>query len=176
MNIKKLTQQLYFFENMIKEFAESKLEKAYDLFLKKEGYDLRDTDNNDHLRFATWYLSKEGGLVLEYTEVTPHDIPSGVTLRYPTTDLNIEVTQKENSELPQVLKWEYVDFEDYAHVARTFCGNYKITYIVTEAQYVAQKSWSSVWVMSHADLDKLKEFCNRDWIELLDKSRNTDSE
>ncbi len=86
--MKELTDKIECLESLILKFAQSKIEDANDKFARTHGYDLRKTDNNDHLKFYRWELD-ENEIVLLYGEVTPHDCPYSVELRYKTDALNI---------------------------------------------------------------------------------------
>lgn len=86
--MKELTRKIDFIENMIIKFAQSKMNDANDVFKRRHGYDLRETQNNDHLRFCNWKIDNDY-IVLIYVEVTPHDCPYGIELEYLLSDLSI---------------------------------------------------------------------------------------
>ena len=90
-NMKELVKKVDFFENMMLKFAEGKMDEANNAFVERHGYDLRKTDNNDHLEFYRWGVY-HNTIVLSYREVTPHDCPYGIDLEYKLDDLFINCT------------------------------------------------------------------------------------
>lgn len=86
--MKELTEKIEYLESLVLKFAQGKINEANDKFSMAHGYDLRETDNNDYLKFYRWEL-EENELILLYGEVTPHDCPYSVELRYKTDALNI---------------------------------------------------------------------------------------
>ncbi len=86
--MKEIVKKVEFLESMILKFAKSKLNEANDAFAKRHGYDLRKTNNNDHLVFRSWEIEGEN-IILSYREVTPHDCPYGVELEYKLSELSI---------------------------------------------------------------------------------------
>jgi hypothetical protein len=86
--MKELIEKAELLESIMVKFAEGKMEEANDAFKSRHGYDLRDKKNNDHLVFCRWGI-EDNILVLLYGEITPHDCPYSVELRYSTKDLFI---------------------------------------------------------------------------------------
>lgn len=81
-------EKLQMFESLIVQLGENKLQEAYNAFKNRHGYDLRDPKNGDHLVFDNWTV-EEGELVLSYREITPHDCPYYVELRYMVENLTL---------------------------------------------------------------------------------------
>lgn len=81
-----MVEKIEYLEKIINDFAISQLDNANDKFNRRHGYDLRSTDNPDHLVFNSWEIENEE-LTINYREVTPHDCPYGVELIFPTTKL-----------------------------------------------------------------------------------------
>ena len=79
--MKELIKKAELFEKLMLNFAEGKMDEANDAFAKRHGYDLRKTDNTDHLKFSRWEI-EDDILVLSYREITPHDFPYSVELRF----------------------------------------------------------------------------------------------
>jgi len=86
--MKELVKKVDLFESMMLKFAQGKMNEANDAFAERHGYDLRETKNNDHLKFCRWEIEDET-LILSYCEVTPHDCPYGIDLEYKLSDLSI---------------------------------------------------------------------------------------
>jgi|GEM_PF-4494863 hypothetical protein len=70
-----------FLENLITRLARDNFNKANDRFAEKYGYDLRDTNNSDKLKFISW-LVDDKILELRYKEITPHDVPYYISLYF----------------------------------------------------------------------------------------------
>ena len=86
--MKELVEKVDLFESMMLKFAKGKIDEANDAFAKRHGYDLRKTNNNDHLVFCRWGI-EDDTLILSYGEVTPHDCPYGIDLEYKLSELSI---------------------------------------------------------------------------------------
>ena len=96
----------------IRDFAISKMEEANDVFTKEQGYDLRKTNNGDHLRFSNFEIRKNT-LILRYKEVTPHDCPASVGLEYPLSDLPFLISQPSLTEKEKEVIDEWIRRVEY---------------------------------------------------------------
>jgi len=86
--MKKILRKIVFFESMILRFAESKIDDAYNAFVKWHGYDIRKKENDDHLKFINWEV-EDKILILTYEEITQHDCPYIIELEYNLDEINI---------------------------------------------------------------------------------------
>jgi len=81
-----MIEKIEFLEKIINDFAQSQLDNANEKFRVRHNYDLRDTDNPDHLVFKSWEVEGDE-LTINYKEVTPHDCPYGIELTFPLLKL-----------------------------------------------------------------------------------------
>jgi hypothetical protein len=99
-------------DELIELFAESKLEDAYNAFIKRHGYDPRG-HANDHLKYYTYDIEQEGEeedlfeepkgpiyvIELTYGEVTRHDCPYSITTSYFLDDVKKEIRELQISKI-----------------------------------------------------------------------------
>lgn len=80
-------------DDFLLEYQESRLEDAYNQFIKYYGYDPRDS--GDKLEANSWDLS-EVEITFNYCEITPHDNPYSVSLEVEFKKLQEILTKKYN--------------------------------------------------------------------------------
>lgn len=93
-NINDIIPKATFLEKIISVFAENKMDEANEAFARRHGYDLRKTNNNDHLRFSGWMID-DNTLVLFYREITPHDCPYDIDLTYNLDNVQLTLNNQE---------------------------------------------------------------------------------